>query len=217
MRRILKRIVLALTGLGLIAGSGVADAPRQLHDEVRHRVLNELNLDQTDLDALRAALAVDPDFGLLLEYYRQGAVDANHRSPLAADAAQEALLKIWKRKPRLFLEPHDDVVRYFHTATRHNLISEFRKAALRKSRTEGRILDREGLPRDRHADPAEEAAARDLFDRLVSSLNGTDRAVLDACLSGFRSSRGIGRELGISRYAAGRSRDKIRQLLNSGT
>ena len=38
MRKVLKRIALALAGLGFATGPAEADAPKKLHDEVRHRV-----------------------------------------------------------------------------------------------------------------------------------------------------------------------------------
>ncbi len=213
MRNILKRIVLVLTGLGLLTSTGVSDAPKKLHDEVRHRVFNELNFDSGDPDLLREALLGDPHFDLLLEYYLQRSVDANHGSHPAFDAVQEAMVKIWKRKPHLFLEPHEDVVRYLRVATRHNIVSEIRKTALVKAGTKERLPDPEELLQERNPDPAEEAAARDLLERLVSGLDGRDRPVLDACLKGKRSSREIAGHLGISRYAAGQSRDRIRRLL----
>lgn len=69
MKNILKRIALTLTGLGLLAGAtAYAEAPRILHDEVRHRIINEVSVDQDSPDSLREALRNDPNFNLLLEY-----------------------------------------------------------------------------------------------------------------------------------------------------
>lgn len=215
MRKILKRIALALTGLGLVSGSAVADAPNRLHDEVRNRILNEVSVDHVTPHALRAALGSDPDFGLLVEYYGQRSLEAIPRSLHARDAVQETMLKIWKQRPQIFLRPHDEVVRYFKTSARHNLLTEIKKAAARKETGNDPSSDPAEAPQTQHSDPAEEAAGRDLYHELASRLTPTDLDVLDAYLSGAHSRRRIAAEAGISRYAAGRSMEKIKQLLET--
>lgn len=217
MRKILKRIALALTGLGLVSGPAVADAPNRLHDEVRNRILNEVSVDHVTPHALRAALGSDPDFGLLVEYYGQMSLDAIPRSRHARDAVQETMLKIWKQQPQIFLRPHDEVVKYFNTSARHNLLTELKKAAAQKEMGNDPSFAPVEAPRSRHPDPAEEAAGRDLFNELASRLDPTDLKVLEAYLSGSHSRRRIAERAGISRHAAGRSMEKIKQLLETLT
>ena len=214
MRKILNRITLALAGLGLLSGVAGADFPAKLHDEVRHRVINEVGSDQISDDVLRTVLGKDPDFGLLLEYYLERCLNTVKDSHHADDASQQTILKIWKGRPQIFLKPHDEVIKYFKTSTKHNFFTEIRKAAVWNEKREMDQPDMTEIAGPLSSNPAEEAVARDLHDALVSHLSPIDLDVLDAYLSGTRSQRKIAEALGISRYAVRQSTEIIQQELH---
>jgi RNA polymerase sigma factor (sigma-70 family) len=213
MRKILNRITLALAGLGLLTGVAGADFPAKLHDEVRHRVINGVGSDQISDDALRTALGKDPDFGLLLEYYLERCLNTSQDTHHADDAFQQTILKIWKGRPQIFLKPHDEVIKYFKTSTKHNYFTEIRKAAVRNKKREMDQPDMAEIAGPLSSNPAEEAATRDLHDKLVSRLSQSDLDVMDAYLSGTNSQRKIADALGISRYAVRRSTENIQEEL----
>jgi|GEM_PF-2347553 len=218
MRKTFTRIAVALAGLGLFAAAGGADAPTRLHDEVRSRILNEIGEEHDSGDVVRRALANDPEFGLLLEYFLETSQDALRRFHHSDDAVQETILKIWKGQPQIFLKSHDEVIKYFKTSTKHNAITAIKKANNRKELVgAGRSDSSEfsEVPGSWRQDPAEEAAQHDLFDELSSRLSPTDLEVLEAYASGASSQRDISKIVGISRYAAGQSTENIRHALQT--
>ncbi len=213
MQKILNRIALAVAGLGLITGAASASTPALLHEEVRHRIISEVGVEEVSPDVLREALGKEPFFELLLEFFLERSATVYPRSSLADDAFQETMLKIWKGQPRIFLKPYDEVVRYLQTATKHNLITEFNKERTRKGKEQQGPAGTEVSARTLSGDPLAEAAAGDLYDRLASVIVEDDVAVLDAYLAGTRSQRQIAETLGVSRYAVNRSTENIQQAL----
>jgi RNA polymerase sigma factor (sigma-70 family) len=215
MVKILNRIALALAGLGLLTGSAGADIPAKLHDEVRHRIIEKIGVDDVSADAVRAALGEDPDFELLLEYYFERSLNGFRSSHHADDALQQTMMKIWKGRPQIFLRPHDEVVKYLQTSAKRNFFTEISKIASLRDRTGNQQIDVEEISHPRICDPAEEAATRDLYNELVSRLSRTEQEVLEVFLSGTSSQRKIAGEMGISRYAVSQSIENIKQELRA--
>jgi RNA polymerase sigma factor (sigma-70 family) len=208
-------MALALAGLGLLTGAAQADVPSKLHDEVRHRVIDEVGVEEISADAVRTALGRDPDFGLLLEYYQERTINGFRSANHAEDAVQETLLKIWKGQPQLFLKPLDEVLRYFQTSIKHNFITQITKETNHRERWESKAGEVAEFSQASFRDPAEEAASKDLFDELASRLSRSDLDVLEAYLSSPSSQRKIAQEIGISRYAASRSTERVKEVLRN--
>ena len=112
MRETLKRFALTVAGISVLAGasSGIED-PVQAHERVRHRVLESIGSEGPSLESVRRALEREPDFGRLLEHFRLRSLRPLRNRDEAEDAFQETLLKTWRGRPSIFLQPHDEVVR----------------------------------------------------------------------------------------------------------
>lgn len=199
MRDVIHRLVLTLAGAGLLAGSATS-SPRELHEVVRARVTESLALrDEGSAEAVRDALRRDPAFERLLESLRKTALAAVRSHPEAQDAVQETLLKIWRGRPQIFLEDHENTVRYFRTATKRNLLTAIQRAAGPVRKGEGCEAAEELASADR--DPGDSVASRDLIAELSTRLSPEERDVLDALAGGESSQRRIAEALGKSRYA----------------
>lgn len=208
-RDAINRLVLTVAGVGLLSGSGAA-SPRELHDQLRNRVLESIGqVSDCCPAAVRAALERDPGFGPLLESYRRRALAAVRSHPEAQDAVQETLLKVWRGRPDVFLESHDDVLRYLKTATRRNLYTGIREAAQNRN---GELAQQAWT---KEGDPADVALSEDLLAALSARLDPRDFQVLEAYLDGRDSQRRIAGALGLSRYAVGQSTERIGKELRT--
>ena len=96
-----------------------------------------------------------------------------------------------------------------------NAITAFKKETNHRETTADAGERLQSLPQNRFPDPALEAASQDLLDELTVRLDRVDLEVLEAYLSSPSSQRKIAEEIGISRYAAGQSTEKIKELLRA--
>ena len=213
MRDVIHRLVLTLAGAGLLAGSA-SSSPRELHEMVRARVTQSLALrDEASAEAVREALRSDPAFERLLESLRKSALAAVRSHPEAQDAVQETLLKIWRGRPEIFLEEHENTVRYFCTAAKRNLVTAIQRAAGPGRRAgDGELAEQ--LASD-DQDPADDVASGDLLAELSARLGPEECAVLDFYTAGESSQRRIAEALGESRYAVGRATARIGKELQA--
>ena len=213
MRDAIHRLVLTLAGAGLLAGSTTA-SPREVHEGVRARVTQSLALrDEASSAAVRKALRSDPGFERLLESLRKSALAAVRSHPEGPDAVQETVLKIWRGRPEIFLEEHENTVRYFCTAAKRNLATAIHRAAGPGRRGGDGELANEPDRGDRNPDKL--AASRDLLAELSARLGPEECEVLDAYSAGESSQRRIAEALGRSRYAVGRATARIGQELRT--
>ena len=158
-------------------------------------------------DAVRSALLQDADFDRLLEKLRRGALASARPKRHAEDSLQEALLKIWRGRPELFLRGHDELLRYLRSATRRNALT-----LAGCDRTEAADLSE--LAASGTSGPEREAEARDLLEELTARLDAEEREVLQSLLCGAHSQRDLANEHGSTRYAAARSLDRIKGKLD---
>jgi RNA polymerase sigma factor (sigma-70 family) len=207
MRDVIHRLVLTLAGAGLLAGTA-SSSPRELHEVVRARVTESLALrDEGSAEAVREALRKDPAFDRLLESLRKAALAAVRSHPEAQDAVQDTLLKIWRGRPQIFLEEHENTLRYFRTATKRNLLTAIQRTAGPGKRGDASELAEDLPGRDR--DPLDSVASRDLMAELSARLGPDELDVLAMYADGESSQRRIGEALGKSRYAVGQATTRI--------
>lgn len=211
MRGALNGLFLTLAGVGFLSGSAMADGPR-LHEEVRGRVAASLGAPSTwTAESVREALRNDPSFEGLIQYLRARTGRGVRRHDGGDDAQQDALLKIWRGRPEIFLKPHEEVLKYLRTANGRNLLTEIDKSSSRRAAplTEG--MDPPTTFRD---DPTATVEAMDLVRELHDRLDDTERAVLEARLDGNASERAIARSTGMTRHAVAQAMEGVHRKLN---
>lgn len=197
MRRTWKGLALTLAGCGALASPALADGTRELHQEVRERVLTQVG-GSRDARQLREALAGDPEFDRLLQRIRRVSLWPVHGDEDGEDAVQSALLKMWRGRPELFLLETEEVVRYLKVAARRNLITE-------RSKVPQALGDADDEFSGGASDPVADALAQDLYDELLSRIDDEERAVLESRLDGVASQRDVAKRLGWTRYQAMRA------------
>ena len=207
MRKTLKLLALTVAGCGSLAVPGLTQEASALIDEVRPGITEVAAGGSFSSDAVREALLEDPDFDGLFERLRRETLPTSNLARHGEDSLQEALLKIWRSRPELFLMDQDELVRYLRTATRRNAIT---LAAKDRSET----LEPAEIAATRTGGPASEAEALDLLEALSARLGSQEQEVLKSLLCGTHTVRDLARELGRTRYAIGRSLDQIEKELN---
>jgi RNA polymerase sigma factor (sigma-70 family) len=212
MRTALHRLLLTLAGAGVLSGAATAD-PAALHQELRGRVLGAVGEDADGkAEAVRDALHADPAFEPLLEVFRRQALSAVAHHPEGADAVQDALLKVWKGRPQVFLQDSDSVARYLRSAARRNLLTRIDRASGRGRLRPADVAEPHRTPVGSE-EPTGAAELADLVDALAARLDGDELRVLERYLAGEESQRAIGRDLGLSRHAVDRCTGRIAREL----
>lgn len=207
MRKTLKGLAF-IAGCGALANPALADGTRELHQEVRSRVLTQVGTTRT-AQQLRDALSGDPEFNRLLSRIRRHSLWPVRGDEDGEDAIQNALLKMWKGRPELFLLETEEVVRYLKVAARRNLITAHSKVPNTLAEGEDGRLESAAIG------PAEEAVAADLYDQLTERISDDEQAVLESRLDGILSQRDVAKHLGWSRYQAMRAGDDLERRAES--
>lgn len=205
-------LMLTLAGLGLLAGGVCGSSPSELHARVVARTQGGAGATPTDL---RASLGGDPNFDNLLGWYRRRTLAGQAADQDAEDALDEALLRIWKRRPELLLLPPDEVVRYLRVALSRNLASIKRKDSSSKVRWDHDPLEIAEQAAAEIADAGDEASASDLLARIRDGLAKDDVRVLEARLEGRVSQRAVARQTGLSRHVVASADERIAQRIGS--
>jgi DNA-directed RNA polymerase specialized sigma24 family protein len=204
MPKVLDTLAITILGCGLLAGA--PEDPVRLHESVRARVQGAIGGPMATPDQVRALLREDPDFARLLEAFRRRVLASLRDSRYGEDAFQDALLKTWRGRPDLFLQSHEDVLRYLRAATRMNRMTLWRKwdrAGVKDGDADAAV--------SRDVDPEQGVVAEDLLRQLWVRLGPEERRVLSCRLAGARSERRVAAAAGLSRHAAARASARIRR------
>ncbi len=213
MREKLKRLALTLAGVGVLAGASKgSESAEGLHDRIRTRVLLAVSAEGENSESVRGALVRDPEFSRLLTEIRHRSLMKVKASDHAEDALQEALMKTWTGRPQIFLRPYQEVLRYLQTSTRHNLLTQLKKAAYHGRKVSFSEENAEATP-SQAPDPSDEVTERDLFRALSSNIEDRDQPVYLALLNGAKSEREVARATGLSRHLVARATSRIAQEL----
>lgn len=208
MRKTLKGIAITLAGCGALATPALADGTLELHQQVRERVLTQVGLVRTP-EELRDALAGDPEFDRLLARIRRHSMWPVRGDEDGEDAIQNALLKMWRGRPELFLLETEEVVRYLKVAARRNLITAHSKVPRTFADGDDQQLE------SRDVGPDDEVLAADLYEQLTERLGAEELAVLESRLDGVSSQRDVAKHLGWSRYQAMRAGEDLERRAQS--